>query len=73
MNGLTKDQIFNLIDAYVPDEGTMITHIGLKGPYIQLKYHIFTEKGIEEIEELVRPDDCINSIQIVTKPKGYTD
>jgi len=73
MNGFTKEQVLNLLDAYVPDSGAMIQHIGVMGTYIQLKYAIFSENGMEEVEEFIRPN-ADNSCMVLSKAKDiHTD
>lgn len=67
MQGFTKDQIISILDAYIPDDGTVIRDIGIKGEYLYLCYHEFTESGIIEYEEHILPDDKESTL-IVTSP-----
>jgi hypothetical protein len=45
----------SILDEHIKDECTFVEKIGLQGEYIYLKYYIYSENGVEAVEEHIKP------------------
>lgn len=63
MQGFTKEELIAQLDQMITDEGAVISYIGTQGEYLYLKYHVYSEEGITEVEEHIRPPEHESGVE----------